>query len=173
MLKKRILVSFLVVVTAAYSTSFTSMADSTQKEPYPHLNSWGDKPAQCNLKPAEAAWLEEQIEAGNLRVATRDDVKAWEDLAKANGRPLPVLDCGRTFVILKTMHIPEINSIGISDYITFIIPDTVEFPTIKNPGSVFYDLKTGGAAQVGSCFVGIRRGAGHNPRECKFRNLSK
>lgn len=153
--------TFLILATLFL---LSAMADPKDSEPYPHLNSWGDKPAKCGLKPEEATWLEEQIEEGKLRVATPEDVKAWEEMAKKKGWTKPMIDCGRTFVILEEMHI---EGAGILFFVTFIVSEDAPFPTLLKLGSPFYDLKTGGVMQSGMCAIGKEEWICRNPRNRK------
>lgn len=139
------------------------------KDAYPDLNSWGAKEATCDLQPAEAAWLRGQIKNGTLRLATNEDVDKWEKMTAAMGRPLPLLDCGRTYVVLNALDIPTPTKERLLARITFIVSKNVAFPSnVKNIGAPVYDLETGGATLNRTCSVGLKRGVGHNPRECIF-----
>lgn len=131
------------------------------REPYPHLNSFTDgKPATCDLKPEEAAWLTEQMDKGNIRLATPEDIKAWEDLAKKKGRPIHeiMLNCGRTYTILKSMVVDPISN----NQTSFIVPAGVPFPQVKT-GNTVYDLNRGGWYQLGSFDDGEKRNYGSYP----------
>ncbi len=137
-------------------------------EPYPHLNSNADgTPARCPLKPEEAEWLEARMEEGKIRLATPEDIKAWEDLAKSKGRPNHTtkhIDCGRMFVITKPLTISK--NVLPNYYIAFIVQADVPFPTVENLTPVL-DMKTGGWFQGGRCDDGTKDGIGKSARDCK------
>lgn len=135
------------------------------KDMYPRLNSNVDgSPATCTLKRAEAVWLTEQMDKGNIRTATPEDIKAWEDLAKKKGRRIQKieLNCGRTYVILKPMIIPQNLSsdtdVRMSGNIVFLVASGVAFPKIERSSSPFYDLETGGWYMFGRYDDGVKEG---------------
>lgn len=141
--------------------SLLSAEEAEMKDMYPHLNSNADgSPPACTLKRAEALWLTEQMEAGTIRTATEEDIKAWEDLAKKKNRRIQDihLDCGRTYVILKPMVIPrEISKQRMLDRIVFIVDKGVPFPEVRS-GSLVCDQETGGWYMLGRYDDGIKEG---------------
>lgn len=141
--------------------NLSAIAQTLIKEPYPHLNSFTDgRPATCNLKPEDAAWLTEQMEKGNIRLATEEDIKTWEDLAKKKNRPNQemYLKCGRTYTILKPM---VIDKAGDTQH-TFIVPKGVPFPEVRT-GNAVYDINKGGWYASGSYDDGEKSGGGWYP----------
>ncbi len=106
----------------------------------------------CPIKPEEAQWLEAQLAAGALRLAKAEDIKEWEALAIKKERPNKemFLDCGRTFVVLKELMVPNELESGeqFSTAIVFIVPADVPAPDATSSGIPSYDLKTGGVEPV-------------------------
>ena len=162
-LKYPLLIATVLGFTALAGASLLSAEEATEmKDMYPRLNSNVDgSPATCTLKRAEAVWLTEQMDKGNIRTATPEDIKAWEDLAKKKGRPeQKIIDCGRVYTILK----PMVLNMEISgSYATFIVNADVPFPEVKVANGV-YDLKTGGWFQLGQYDDGVKQGIGNFPR---------
>lgn len=143
--------------------SLLSAEEAEMKDMYPHLNSNADgSPPACTLKRAEALWLTEQMEAGTIRTATEEDIKAWEDLAKKKNRPNQTIyvsrDCGRIYAILKPMVIDGLSEMDR----VFIVPKGVPFPEVGS-GVAVYDINRGGAFQAGSYDDGEQQGYGLYP----------
>jgi hypothetical protein len=166
----RRIAGLLAVASIAFYVSYSANSEESPKPgPYPHLNSYENKAADYDLSPEEAAWLEKQIDAGKLRVATPEDIQAWKDLAQETGNTgIAFIDNGRNYVVLDEIEIPRnINNSRVFVFgISFIVPTNVKFPNDKISTPV-YDLKTGGAVQSGMCFVNGIKGYGTNPRNCK------
>lgn len=141
---------------------------------YPHLVSEKvreDDSYVCPIKPEEAKWLEEQLAAGTLRLAKADDIKAWEALAKTQkenpaGR---VLDCGRTFVVLKELRgeVVLATEERFSTAIVFIVSSEAPAPDVGRSNIPVYDLLNGGAYQGGICYNGKWQGIGKTSRDCE------
>ncbi len=142
------------------------VAAQEERESYPHLVSETNAKVICRLKPEEAAWLQAQIEEGKIRLARQKDIQAWERLAREKKRPVHdlILDCKRTFVILKPMDLPlEISpDISLTGEVTFILASGVPFPYTQ-ASSPIYDLNTGGWYQGGSYDDGEQQDTGRFP----------
>ncbi len=109
------------------------------------------------------------MEEGKIRLATPEDIKAWEDLAKSKERRIQkvVLDCGRTFTILKQLVIPRNVAIQkrFSGSIVYMVDKKAPFPKLERSGSPIYDLQTGGWYMLGEYDDGNSEGKGrHFPR---------
>jgi|GEM_PF-5343280 len=133
------------------------------------LNSWTDgRTAKCSLKQEEREWLQKAVDNGELRLATKEDIEAWERKAKSKGRPNHEfkMDCGRTYAILKPITIPKMVTpkVVLSGNITFFVPAGVAFPRVDGWSAVI-DANTGGWYQGGSYDDGEREGTGSYPSD--------
>lgn len=159
---KRTFASLVAISMLAAMAQPPSHAE--EKDP---LNSFIDQPAKCDLKPEERKWLLKAFDNGELRLATEEDKRAWEELAKSKKRRINKLnlDCGRTYTVLKPILIPgKIGKERFSGDIAFIVSKGTVFPHLGlRNGAPIYDLNTGGWLQLGEYDDGINEGKGFFP----------